>query len=127
MGDDATADDIPFAASVDPTALNLRSRQPDRDRAEENFVDANATAGETISAIGLVQSSGAEFSTTVGVPSGISTTAGEPILLFLDPANVNVIFGKTAGRPLHSQSLGSTDPADAGGPTSPVRAYPASD
>src|SRR5215831_14477680 len=52
---------------------------------QANFVQVNATAGETITSVVLAQdSSGTPFSTTVGVNSGIQTVDGNYVWLFKD-------------------------------------------
>ncbi|WP_192179694.1 hypothetical protein [Mesorhizobium amorphae] len=69
---------------------------------QANFVQATASAGETISSVVLTQSaSGTPFSTTVGVNSGIRTADGDYVWLFQDPTNANVVIGV----------IGTSDPA----------------
>ncbi len=61
---------------------------------QANFVQASASAGETISGIVLAQdASGTPFSKTVGVNSGIQTVDGNYVWLFQDPTNPNVVIG----------------------------------
>ncbi|WP_244495548.1 hypothetical protein [Ensifer sp. Root278] len=56
---------------------------------QANFVQASASAGETISGIVLAQdASGTPFSKTVGVNSGIQTVDGNYV-----PTNPNVVIG----------------------------------
>ncbi|WDZ81894.1 DUF5801 repeats-in-toxin domain-containing protein (plasmid) [Ensifer adhaerens] len=71
---------------------------------QANFVQASASAGETINSIILTQSaSGTPFSTTVGVNSGILTADGNYVWLFQDPTHPNVVIGV----------IGTADPAAA--------------
>ncbi|RWQ28517.1 DUF5801 repeats-in-toxin domain-containing protein [Mesorhizobium sp.] len=61
---------------------------------QTNFVQATASAGETITSVVLTQnSSGTPFSTTVGVNSGIRTVDGNYVWLFQDPTNATVVIG----------------------------------
>src|SRR5262245_52823546 len=61
---------------------------------QANFVQVNATAGETITSVILAQdSAGTPFSTTVGVNSGIRTVDGNYVWLFQDPTHANVVIG----------------------------------
>src|SRR5215217_6632457 len=63
---------------------------------QANFVQASASAGETITSVVLTQnSSGTPFSTTVGVNSGIRTVDGNYVWLFQDsdPSHTNVVIG----------------------------------
>ncbi len=61
---------------------------------QADFVQASASAGETISGIVLAQdASGTPFSKTVGVNSGIRTVDGNYVWLFQDPTNPNVVIG----------------------------------
>jgi len=63
---------------------------------QANFVQATASAGETITSVVLTQnSSGTPFSTTVGVNSGIRTVDGNYVWLFQDsdPSHTNVVIG----------------------------------
>ena len=73
---------------------------------QANFVQASASAGETITGIVLAQnSSGTAFSTTVGVNSGIRTVDGDYVWLFLDATHSNVVRGV----------IGTSDPAGRAG------------
>ncbi|RWL49037.1 MAG: hypothetical protein EOR60_03535 [Mesorhizobium sp.] len=59
-----------------------------------DFVIASASAGETINSVTLTQNaSGAAFSTTVGVNSGIKTVDGNYVWLFQDATHPNVVIG----------------------------------
>jgi hypothetical protein len=61
---------------------------------QANFVQATASAGETITSVVLAQnSSGTPFSTTVGVNSGIRTVDGNYVWLFQDATRANVVIG----------------------------------
>lgn len=61
---------------------------------QSNFVQASASAGETITSVILAQnSSGTPFSTTVGVNSGIRTVDGNYVWLFQDATHSNVVIG----------------------------------
>src|SRR5262249_41794205 len=61
---------------------------------QANFVQVNATAGETITSVILAKdSSGTPFSTTVGVNSGIQTVDGNYVWLFQDATHSNVVIG----------------------------------
>src|SRR5215217_4532635 len=61
---------------------------------QANFVQATASAGETITSVVLTQnSSGTPFSTTVGVNSGIRTVDGNYVWLFQDATHANVVIG----------------------------------
>jgi hypothetical protein len=69
---------------------------------QANFVQVNATAGETITSVILSKdSSGTPFSTTVGVYSGIQTVDGNYVWLFQDATHPNVVIGV----------IGTSDPA----------------
>src|SRR5215217_1686020 len=63
---------------------------------QANFVQATASAGETITSVVLSQNlNGTPFSTTVGVNSGIRTVDGNYVWLFrnADPSHANVVIG----------------------------------
>nr|WP_087575419.1 DUF5801 repeats-in-toxin domain-containing protein [Sphingomonas sp. CDS-1] len=61
---------------------------------QADFVQATASAGETITTVVLAQSvSGTPFSTTVGVNSGIQTVDGNYVWLFQDATHANVVIG----------------------------------
>ncbi|CAN7681461.1 DUF5801 domain-containing protein [Phyllobacterium sp. LjRoot231] len=61
---------------------------------QTNFVQATASAGETITSVVLTQNaSGTPFSTTVGVNSGLQTVDGNYVWLFQDPTHPNVVIG----------------------------------
>ncbi|TGU86992.1 hypothetical protein EN794_053035, partial [Mesorhizobium sp. M00.F.Ca.ET.151.01.1.1] len=78
---------------------------------QANFVQATASAGETINSLILTQdASGTQFSTTVGVNSGIQTVDGNYIWLFQDPTHANVVIG------VIGTSDSNAAPSDASGP-----------
>ncbi|TIT83211.1 MAG: hypothetical protein E5W56_03125, partial [Mesorhizobium sp.] len=59
-----------------------------------DFVQASASAGETITSVVLTQdSSGTPFSTTVGVVTDIQTVDGNYVWLFQDATNPDVVIG----------------------------------
>ncbi|PSH62976.1 hypothetical protein CU102_24205, partial [Phyllobacterium brassicacearum] len=61
---------------------------------QTDFVEATASAGETIASVILTQdSSGTPFSTTVGVNSGIQTVDGNYVWLFQDSTDPTVVIG----------------------------------
>src|SRR5436189_189448 len=69
---------------------------------QANFVQATASAGETITSVILTQNlAGTPFSTTVGVNSGIRTVDGNFVWLFQDATHANVVIGV----------IGTSDPA----------------
>ncbi|ACA16964.1 conserved hypothetical protein [Methylobacterium sp. 4-46] len=76
-----------------------------------NFVQATASAGETITSVTLSQNlAGNAFSTTVGVNSGIRTVDGNYVWLFQDATHANVVIGV----------IGTSDPAAAPAATGPL-------
>ena len=78
---------------------------------QANFVQATASAGETITSVVLAQnSSGTPFSTTVGVNSGIRTVDGNYVWLFQDATHANVVIGV----------IGTSDPAAEPAETGPL-------
>ena len=78
---------------------------------QADFVEATASAGETITSVILTQdSSGTPFSTTVGVNSGIQTVDGNYVWLFQDPTDPNVVIGV----------IGTSDPAAEPAETGPL-------
>ncbi|WP_245469361.1 hypothetical protein, partial [Mesorhizobium sp. M7A.F.Ca.MR.362.00.0.0] len=61
---------------------------------QANFVEASASAGETITSVVLSQNlAGTPFSTTVGVNSGIQTVDGNYVWLFQDLTHPTVVIG----------------------------------
>src|SRR5262245_11774556 len=78
---------------------------------QANFVQATASAGETINSLILTQnSSGTPFSTTIGVNSGIRTVDGNYVWLFQDASHANVVIGV----------IGTSDQATAPAATNPL-------
>ena len=78
-----------------------------------NFVQATASAGETITSIVLTQSlTGTPFSTTLGVNSGIRTVDGNYIWLFkdADPSHSNVVIGVIGTSNLANMPDPTTEP-----------------
>ncbi|WP_429817948.1 beta strand repeat-containing protein [Ensifer sp. B1-9] len=103
-----TDDDIDSSASTNTTLLYLLSLDDPGGLSspevayQANFVQASASAGETINSVILAQNdSGTPFSTTVGVNSGIRTVDGNYVWLFQDPTHPNVVIGV----------IGTSDPA----------------
>lgn len=97
---DLQDDDINPSGNTNPTLLYLLSLDDPGGLSspevahQANFVQATASASETISGIVLAQNaSGTPFSTTVGVNSGIRTVDGNYVWLFQDPTNPNVVIG----------------------------------
>src|SRR5262245_15324635 len=61
---------------------------------QANFVQATASAGETITSVVLAQNlGGTPFSKTDGVNSGIRTVDGNYVWLFQDATHANVVIG----------------------------------
>ncbi|CAN7385409.1 DUF5801 repeats-in-toxin domain-containing protein [Mesorhizobium sp. LjNodule214] len=78
---------------------------------QTDFVQATASAGETITSVVLAQNAtGTPFSTTVGVNSGIQTVDGNYVWLFQDPTDANVVIGV----------IGTSDPAAEPAETGPL-------
>ena len=78
---------------------------------QANFVQATASAGETITSVVLAQNlAGTPFSTTVGVNSGIRTVDGNYVWLFQDATHANVVIGV----------IGTSDPAAEPAETGPL-------
>ncbi|RUV52017.1 hypothetical protein EOB77_08310, partial [Mesorhizobium sp. M7A.F.Ca.MR.228.00.0.0] len=76
---------------------------------QANFVEASASAGETITSVVLSQNlAGTPFSTTVGVNSGIQTVDGNYVWLFQDLTHPNVVIG------VIGTSDAGTEPAETG-------------
>ncbi|KSV63921.1 hypothetical protein N183_35440 [Sinorhizobium sp. Sb3] len=95
-----TDDDINPSGNTNPTLLYLLGlddpgglTSPEVAH-QADFVQASASAGETISGIVLAKdASGTPFSKTVGVNSGIQTVDGNYVWLFQDSTNPNVVIG----------------------------------
>ncbi|MBK5571247.1 DUF5801 repeats-in-toxin domain-containing protein, partial [Ensifer sp. SSB1] len=80
-----------YLLSLDDPATGLASPEV---AYQANFVQASASAGETINSIVLAQNaSGIPFSPTIGVNSGIRTVDGNYVWLFQDPTHPNVVIG----------------------------------
>ncbi|MER8373942.1 DUF5801 repeats-in-toxin domain-containing protein [Mesorhizobium sp. M1406] len=91
--DDIDPSILPY--SNDPTLAYLLTLGTALEVAfKEDFVEATASAGGTITSVVLAQNNiGTPFSTTVGVYSGIQTVDGNYVWLFQDLTHPNVVIG----------------------------------
>lgn len=63
---------------------------------QSDFIVFTLSGGSSITDMTLTQhASGAPFSTTLGVNSGVATVEGETIWLFADATNANTLLGRT--------------------------------
>ncbi|AZO30489.1 DUF5801 repeats-in-toxin domain-containing protein [Mesorhizobium sp. M1B.F.Ca.ET.045.04.1.1] len=78
---------------------------------QADFVQATASAGETITSVVLTQdASGTPFSTTDGVVTDIQTVDGNYVWLFQDPNNADVVIGVIGTADPTAEPDPATDP-----------------
>ncbi|MDX8447360.1 DUF5801 repeats-in-toxin domain-containing protein [Mesorhizobium captivum] len=104
--------DIDPTGNTNPTLLHLLGLGTPLETAyQADFVQATASAGETITSVVLTQdSSGTPFSETDGVFTNIQTVDGNYVWLFQDPDNADVVIGV----------IGTADPTAEPDPADPL-------